>query len=228
MTGVQTCALPIYSNLVVAVFDFDGTLTVADSLLPFLREVAGRWRFWIGMVLLSPVFAAGGLGLMRRERLKEKLLREFLRGRTRMELEPVIARFIERRLQDLLNPRAMERLRQHQAQQHRIILLSASPELYLQPWAAKAGIAEVIATRLETISGTFTGRFDRLNCRGPEKVERLRAHLGDLSGYSIHAYGDSPSDRVLLERVEFGHYRTFTGGCLDRCRAVARFGKALV
>ena len=87
---------------------------------------------------------------------------------------------------------------------------------------------EKIATRLETDSGTFTGRLDGRNCRGAEKVERLRAHLGDLGGYSIHAYGDSPSDRVLLERAEFGHYRAFDGGFLDRCRAVARFGKALL
>ncbi len=216
------------SRLVVAVFDFDGTLTVADSLLPFLREVAGRRRFWIGLVRLSPSLAAGGVGLMPRWRVKEKLLTEFLRGRTLSELDPVIARFIARRLPALLIPRAMQRLRQHQTQQHRIILLSASPEIYLQPWAAKVGIAEVIATRLESNAGTITGRLNGRNCRGAEKIERLQAHLGALARYSIHAYGDSPSDRALLERAEFGHYRAFEGGFLDRCWAVVRFGKALL
>lgn len=213
---------------VVAVFDFDGTLTVADSLLPFLREVSGRRRFWTGMVRLLPALVAGGVGLVTRARVKDQLLDEFLRGRTRTELAPEIERFIAGRLSTLLNPRAMERLRQHQSQQHRVILLSASPEIYLQPWAAKVGIAEVIATRFELNADVFTGRLCGRNCRGAEKVERLQAHLGDLNQHSIHAYGDSPSDRVLLARAEFGYYRAFDGGVLDRCRAVVQFGKALL
>ncbi|MGB3298801.1 MAG: hypothetical protein WBA76_11070, partial [Phormidesmis sp.] len=36
----------------VAVFDFDGTLTLRDSFLPFLRAIAGRQRYWLGLLKL--------------------------------------------------------------------------------------------------------------------------------------------------------------------------------
>jgi phosphoserine phosphatase len=35
----------------------------------------------------------------------------------------------------MLRPEAVGRLHWHQAQGHRTVLLSASPEIYLKPWA---------------------------------------------------------------------------------------------
>ncbi|MCU1390542.1 MAG: Phosphoserine phosphatase, partial [Ilumatobacteraceae bacterium] len=45
-----------------------------------------------------------------------------------------------------------------------------------------------------------TGRMAGDNCRGPEKVRRLRAWLADhqLTDAELWAYGDSNGDRELL------------------------------
>ena len=39
----------------VYLFDFDGTLTNADTLLEFIRYACGRRRFYLGFALCSPI-----------------------------------------------------------------------------------------------------------------------------------------------------------------------------
>lgn len=45
----------------------------------------------------------------------------------------------------------------------------------------------------------MNGRLSTKNCYGPEKVNRLKEVLGDLSDYHITAYGDSYGDRDIME-----------------------------
>jgi phosphatidylglycerophosphatase C len=87
------------------------------------------------------------------------------------------------------------------------ILVSASLEIYLLPWAKTIGLDQVIGTRLAVQNGLLTGRIIGQNCYGAEKVKRLQAVLGDLSQYCIYAYGDSRGDRELLEIATCPYYR---------------------
>ena len=79
------------------------------------------------------------------------------------------------------------------------MLVSASPELYVTPIGRRLGFDTVLATRLEVgADGRLTGRLQGANCRGPEKVMRLREWRGE--GLSIdYAYGDSAGDREMLD-----------------------------
>jgi HAD superfamily hydrolase (TIGR01490 family) len=202
---------------VVAVFDFDGTITVADTLLPFLRETVGRWGFWWRMLLLAPVLGMFALRLIRESTAKKLALRLFVRHWSRARLREASRRFVAGRLQPLINPRAMSELRTHRGRGDRLVVLSASPEIYIREWAAQHGIAEIVATRLEVVDGRYTGQLDGLNCRGVEKVRRLAEHLGSLEEFEVHAYGDSPADWKLLDCVEHPHYRAF-----DTARGLGR------
>lgn len=217
------------SKPVVAVFDFDGTLTWADSFVPFLREAVGPMRFWAGLFWLSPVLAAHAVGLVQNARTKEFFLAHFLGGRTPESLEPVSARFIAGRLAGLLNPEALERLRWHQREGHRVILLSASPELYLNHWARTVGIATMIGTRLELAADKISGRIAGENCHGTEKIARLRGELGELNQFTLHAYGDSRADLPLLNLAEHAYYKPFqtVGKVGNELRALAKFLQAL-
>ena len=118
-------------------------------------------------------------------------------------------RFAEQKIPNLLRTEAFHCLRWHQSQRHKTILVSASLEAYLVPWAKKMGFDYVIGTKLESQSGILTGRIHGKNCYGQEKVDRLRAVLGDLSKYSIYAYGDSRGDKELLDIASFAYYRKF-------------------
>jgi len=197
-------------NRVVAVFDLDGTLTFSDSLLPFLRFVAGDRAFFLRLPLVAAILAAMALRLVSRQRAKELVLRMFLRGRSRAELERQGERFARDRLPAMLRPQASARLRWHQSRGHHSVVATASLALYVAPWAAGAGFDDVLATELEyDAHGCATGRILGENCRGEEKVRRLQERLGELSGLALHGYGDSAADRAFLAYCTEAHYRPF-------------------
>jgi len=118
-------------------------------------------------------------------------------------------RFAALVLPGLLRHEALQRLAWHQRQGHHCVAISASLELYVRPWAIKAGFDDVIATRLEMRDdGCTTGKLSGANCFGIEKVRRLETLLGPREAYSLYAYGDSRGDRELLSSADYAYYRT--------------------
>ncbi len=189
--------------------DFDGTVTRGDSFFPFLWHAhsgAGRW--WRLGGAFFP-WLRYKLGLWDAHRAKEAIFRIFFRGWSREEFERYAARFARSVLPSMERPAAMRRLAAHLRQGDAVWLVSASPAPYLRAWAASAGIG-VIATEVEyDAGGRLTGRFASPNCRGPEKVRRIRAALRLEEYDEIIAYGDSPEDRPMLALAHRAYYRPF-------------------
>ena len=66
-------SFPVVTGRQVAAFDFDGTITRRDTLVPFLRQVRGGPRFTSATAAAAPALARGG-----REAFKVALLRRLL------------------------------------------------------------------------------------------------------------------------------------------------------
>ncbi len=196
---------------VVAVFDFDGTLTRRDSLLPFLWRVAGPARFvWNALVLL-PTLLQYAVGILENGPVKERVLGQFLAGKPVEDIRAVAESFAAETIPSLLDPEAVRRLRWHQKQGHTTVLVTASPEIYARSWAEAEGFDKSLGTRLETKDGVFTGQFSTPNCYGPEKTRRLEAKGPELRGATIYAYGNSRGDRELLGMADQEFYQSFGG-----------------
>ncbi|MDD5180379.1 MAG: HAD-IB family hydrolase, partial [Gallionellaceae bacterium] len=195
---------------VVAAFDFDGTLTRRDTLLPFLLYLLGGAQVMRHALLLSPTLAGYGLGLINNGIAKERVFVQCLAGMEMDELQQQGERFAALVLPGLLRQEALQRLEWHRQQGHRCVAISASLALYVQPWALRAGFDGVIATHLETREdGRISGKLSGKNCFGIEKVRRLEALLGPRSGYTLYAYGDSRGDKELLSSADYAYYRQF-------------------
>jgi len=197
----------------VVVFDLDGTLTLRDTSLPFVRMTAGPRAARVGLLAagawaaadlaaalwaewLGPPPRLGGVSGRWEGRLHARVIAHALRGRTRAELEEAGARFAETTLQGNLRADARGRIEGHRRQGHRLVLASASLETYVEPLARRLGFEVAVGTRLELQDGVATGRVVGLPCWGAEKLRRVRAALG---GDEItHAYGDGRGDRALL------------------------------
>jgi phosphatidylglycerophosphatase C len=182
---------------VVAAFDFDGTLTTRDTLLPFLRFVVGRRR--VGTPLAS---SAAGIVRASRERghrdvVKERLLVRCLAG---LDAAQVATRALEYAATIPLRADVVAKLRAHVEDEHRVLVVSASPTLYVAPAVAALGVDEVLATDLEVEHGRLTGRFAGRNCRGEEKVARLDGWLAGRD-VEVYAYGNSFDDGPMLARA---------------------------
>lgn len=192
----------------VVAFDFDGTLTTRDSFTAFLKWRAGRTRYAQGMRRLAP--AAGAYLFHRnRGRIKAAAVREFLRGVPRAELEADARAFAEAYAPRLLRPDALRTWRRWRERRATLVIVTASPDIVVQPFARGLGADHLIGTRLmfdsdDRVAGVFDGR----NCRGPEKVARLQAQFGpDLRLRA--AYGDTSGDREMLRMAEETGYRIF-------------------
>jgi len=195
---------------VVAAFDFDGTLTRRDTLLPFLLHTLGAASVAHNALLLSPTLAGYGLGLIPNSVAKERVLVRCLAGLSFDELQQEAERFAALILPGLLRHESLQRYAWHKLQGHRCVVISASLDIYVRPWAVSAGFDDVIATQLETqTDGIVTGKLSGENCYGIEKVRRLDAVLGARTGYSLYAYGDSRGDRELLSSADYPYFRKF-------------------
>ena len=177
----------------VVVFDFDGTLTRRDTLLPFLGAVAGRVNVARALGPAAWHFVARG-----RDDAKEQLLTRVLRGRDRAEIAAAGRAYGAHLVARAIVPPVRDRLVWHQREGHRVMIVSASLDVYLSEVARALAIDDLICTELETdAADRLTGRILGANCRGAEKVARLRARLGD-DAKLLWAYGDGSGDEAML------------------------------
>ncbi len=189
----------------LAVFDLDGTLTVRDSLLPFLISYALRRRRYRPVVVLPFWLLGYACRLLSARSLKERLLTAFLRDEDAASIQDHAARFCQTWIARHLHPVGLARLREHQRGGHRLILLSASPSLYVTHAAKFLGIPEVICTQVGVTDGLCTGAIIGPNCKGEVKLDLLRKHLQVQDAPTdSYAYGDHASDLPVLSWVRHG------------------------
>lgn len=194
----------------VAAFDFDGTLTRRDTLLPYLWRGLGWPQFLLVLLLSSPWLAAFALRLMSNHRAKARLLQLSFKGRTETDIAQWTAAFVRDHLPAQWQPDMLARLRRHQQLGHCCVIVSASPGIYLYKIGRELGMDGVICTELATQDGVLTGRMATPNCHGDEKVRRLQAWLAERGFQKpvvLHAYGDSSGDLPLLNLADYAHYQ---------------------
>ncbi len=191
----------------IVAFDFDGTITTTDSFVVFLRYLA-RHRFRASMLaawypLLAYPFHRN------RGRLKSQLLTLAWGGISRSEATALAEDFAHTTLPHYVRPQALEEIQTHQGAGRLVCLVSASPDLYLRPWAAQLGVNIVLASRLiEAEDGTLPGPLLGENCRKAEKVRRLEDYFG--GPIKLHsAYGDTTGDTEMLTIAQHAHFKPF-------------------
>ena len=198
---------------VIAAFDFDGTLTRRDTLLPFLLRLAGPLGMARRGALLAPTLLAYAVRGLSNDVAKERVLQAFVGGMADAELRREGVRYARHVLPRALRFDGMTRLAWHRQQGHRCVLISASIEHYVRPWGEANGFDEVICTSLAVDEhGFLSGRYEGANCYGAEKARRLAQWLGRREDYLIYAYGDSRGDRELLALADYPWYRRFPLG----------------
>jgi phosphatidylglycerophosphatase C len=198
----------------VAAFDFDGTLTEGGSVYPFLVALRGHWMVWRATARLLPSLTRAAIaGGHAADVAKERLFIRLLGGLPVDEVQRRADQFALDHLQRHLRTDARARLEWHRQQGHHLVIVSASPEVYVRPAGEQLGVDGVVATRLaEGGGGLLTGGYEGKNCRGAEKYARLVGHLranGLLSTNggdqpTLWAYGNSRGDLRLLNAADHG------------------------
>lgn len=196
---------PTGNHRPVAFFDFDGTLTTGDTLMPFIKFVVGKPTYYAKLILLSPILIAYFAKLLRNDIAKQIVLKQYLAGYHIDELFMRGRRFSEEVAPAMLRPEGMERLRWHQAQGHECVLVSASMDVYLEAWAESEQFSTVICTSLEQgAEGHVSGNISGENCHGEVKRRRISKWLSKAKSGRTYGYGDSSGDYAMLELLDEG------------------------
>jgi phosphatidylglycerophosphatase C len=207
-------------NRQIAFLDFDGTITTKDTLLEMIKFSKGSFRFYLGFLINSPWLLAWKAGIISNQRAKERMLTWFFGGMQLDAFQDTCNRFAATAIPNLIRPKAIHEVRLLQEKGVEVVIVSASPANWLQPWTDQLGTA-LLATRLETrnhphnpqpgapVTTRLTGKILDRNCHGEEKVCRIRESY-DLSAYdNILAYGDSSGDKPMLALANHAFFKPF-------------------
>jgi phosphatidylglycerophosphatase C len=193
----------------VAAFDLDGTLTEGGSVVHWLSAVAGRAAVRTSIVRHGPALIAGAIRSGRAaDSAKESLFTSVLEGRDLADVAAVSDQFAEEHLRTGVRPEIAARLGEHLDAGHLVVLVSASPALYVQRIATVIGAHGCAATELAVDVGRLTGRYEGRNCRGTEKLRKVRALIEELGAGDtgarrpLYAYGNSRGDLRLLAAAD--------------------------
>lgn len=193
--------------MVAAFFDVDGTLTATNVLVPlnwFMKANLPRLRYWMWFIKLAcwtPVYFIA-------DKIDRKIfVRVFFRQYAGVDAK-VVRKWHKVHFHETLKtrifPDALERIRWHQSQNHRVVLVTGGTDFVVEPLALWLG-ADLIAARLREIDGKFTGELEGEILVGEGKAKMVwdYANRNGIDLSASYAYGDSISDAPMLSLV--GH-----------------------
>src|SRR5580692_1156500 len=180
----------------VAVFDLDGTLSFGDTLVQFLASFLRRhprraFRLWrLPFVVLRYAAADRDRGL-----LKSRVIRTVMRGERRAVVDDCAVSFVNGLMpRRRFRPAALAVLEAHRAAGDHLVLLSASPDLYVPRIGLALGFELTLCTEIEWRGDRLDGGLKTPNRRGAEKLRCLTWLRQRYPELPIVAYGNSASD----------------------------------
>lgn len=187
----------------VAIFDFDGTLTVKDTLLEFIKYACGHIRFYIGFGLHAPLLILMLIHLYPNWKAKQKIFAWFFKGMEYNRFAKLGESFASE-IGHMSNIKMKNILKQFVKQNAHVYVVSASIEEWIRPYCIKLGVKDVLGTKVEVKDGKLTGKFLSKNCYGQEKVNRLLEVEPDRNEYNLYAFGDSRGDKEMIKFADKG------------------------
>ncbi len=193
---------------VIAVFDFDNTLTTQDSFFRFIL-FSTSWFKILGSIILFPTLFLYLVRVISASDTKGKVFSYFFSGISYESFKSIAKEFSLKKVPRIINKEAFERVEWHKAQRHELVIASASVEDWIKPWARQSGFKKVITTIPEVENGKLTGRFLGANCSGEEKARRFMRVFPKREKYFFYFYSDSKKDRPLLNIADVALLNTF-------------------
>jgi phosphatidylglycerophosphatase C len=188
----------------LALFDLDGTLTWHDTFLYYLsgyllrhpRRCLRLWRL---------PGAVGAFAMRGRDRglLKSRIIRMVMGGERRSAIDSWTAEYVASLARrGRFRPAALAALETHRQAGDHLVLLSASPDLYVPQIGRALGFERTLCTEVRWQEDRLNGSFNTPNRHGEEKRRCLRWLRAQYPGMRIIAYGNSASDLAHMTETD--------------------------
>lgn len=191
-----------------ALFDLDQTLVPWDMQLLYANWIFHKYpsrRTYLIFFLLAVPFVK----LLGARKLK-RLFLAILHNLPENELELINQEFVDHYHPSLFYPEVLQRLHDHLAQGHCVMLTSASPSLYVRKIGEKLGVTHTFCTEVGSSANMPLIPQIPINNKGTDKITALRSWLKKENDKSLLplpnsiAYTDSSADLPLLAAAERG------------------------
>jgi phosphatidylglycerophosphatase C len=191
----------------LALFDLDGTLTRGDTFRGFVSKLllARPARWWRAPLLAFPI-AGFLLRRVDRGQLKGSFIHLLFAGMGRAEIDAFARRYAASVTAGYLFPQALAALRAHLAAGDHVVVLSASPDLYVHEIGKQLGVHQSFCTEIRWDGDRLDGRLAGPNRRDQEKARVLAALRAANPGLPVIAYGNSDPDLDHMRLCEEAVY----------------------
>lgn len=189
----------------LAIFDVDYTITKKETLMELYKYSIKENKK--NLIYLPRALFSGLLYITKiydEKRVKESFLK-FIENMSEKDLKDFTKRFYQNRLSKILYKDSLEMMKKLKSEGYYIFLISASPEFYLNNLYTIKEVDKVIGTKFHMENGKFLRKMNGLNCKGEEKVRRLKEVLKkeniEVDFKNSYMFSDSLSDKPLLDLV---------------------------
>lgn len=189
----------------LAIFDIDYTITQKETLMELFKYVITKD---IKNIKFLPRALYSGfmycIKIYDESKVKESFLK-FIEGIDENDLVILVKDFYEDVLEKILYKDAITMMRNLKNQGYKVFLISASPEFYLNEFYAIKEGDMIIGTKFTIDNGKFMRKMEGSNCKGEEKVRRLKEVLKkenmQIDYKNSYMFSNSLSDKPLLDLV---------------------------
>jgi phosphatidylglycerophosphatase C len=187
----------------LAIFDLDGTLSRHDTYLPFVLGLLRRQPLRWPRVALLLIPALGYLlGRLDRGALKGAILHCLFRNLPRDTIDAWAQQYAALVVPARMFAEGIATFHAHRAAGDHVVLLSASPDLFVPAIARLLGAHEVICTQIRWQGDLLDGRLAGPNRRDHEKARVLADLRLRMPELPVIAYGNSAPDLIHMQRCE--------------------------
>lgn len=206
----------------LAVFDLDGTITRRDTLLPYVMGYpVSMSRKFLGMLVFLISLFLFVIGRRDHGQLKSAFIRSVLGGETRSRIEAWTAQFVPALLEKGVFADALSAIERHKREGARLVMMSASTDLYVPAVGAALGFDEVICTGVRWNGDRLDGHLTTPNRRGTEKTRCFEALRETHPGLTTAAYGNAGSD---LDHLRLADHPLLVNASPSACRKAQGMG----
>ncbi len=126
-------------NKTIALFDFDGTITIKDSTKSFYRFLyRSNFTYLFNNYILCLLhISLYKMGIINYLPLKKYRLNIHTSKFNNIEFQNLVDEFYSKYFSELLNPKAIDRIQWHKSQGHEVWVISASYDFLLHKWSIK-------------------------------------------------------------------------------------------
>lgn len=191
----------------LAIFDLDGTLSRHDTYFPFVMGLLRRHPSrWPRIVLLLIPAVAYLLQRLDRGGLKGAILHCLFDNLPRETIDAWARQYAAMVVPARMFAEGVATFRAHLAGGDHVVLLSASPDLFVPGIARLLGAHEVICTEIRWKGDLLDGRLAGPNRRDHEKARVLADLRLRMPELPVIAYGNSAPDLIHMQRCEQAVY----------------------